>query len=412
MRVSEVKLKRESDREILFAHYPLGGVVFALIGAGFGYLPTYLGADSSTRWVFGIMGGLFFIIGILGAFWRYELRLDLISRTYTRRRGMWPAPTTLKGSLDDLTAVVLTQEWSRSRSGRGRTSEHPWWKLSLEFVGWDKPVSIEAIGSEQQGHERLEYYAKKLRTPAIDRTAESEIKRNWNELDQPLTEQRSDSSSHPGTVGIADPRFPPPGSAIVTAEGMENFRFLLPAAGFNAGLVVFTLFGAVFAGFGGFFLLVRSGLFMELTGKTVRVTESSPGATWIIAPIFLLIGIAIILLGVVGSYGTEEIAEQGDRLIYRFSFLGRALRSREIPKNEIEEIALRRDISARHRSRRGVTIGGTTVETRSRSRAPVGNEIMIRSDDQLIRFGKDLPVADKEWLVAALTRLSRGPSRS
>ncbi len=410
MRVSEVKLKRESDRELFFAHYPLGGVVFALLGAGFGYLPVYLGADSWTRWIFGIMGALFAIIGILGAFWRYEFRLDLISRTYTRRRGMWPAPQTHKGSLNDLTAVILTQEWSRSRSARGHTSDHPWWKLSLEFTGWDKPVSIEAVGSEQHGHERLEYYAKKLKVPAIDRTAEKEIARNWNELDQPLAAQKADRASQAGAVGIGDPRFPPPGSAIVSAEDTSGLRILLPAIGFNAALVLFTLFGAVFATFGGFFLLVKSGLFMELTGKTIAVTESSPGATWIIAPIFLLIGVVIILLGVVGSYGTEEIAERGDWLIYRFLFLGRALRSRDILKKDVEEIDLRSDISARHRSRRGIAISKTTIETTSRSRASVDNEIMIRSDNQVIRFGKHLAEADKQWLASALNRLCRGAS--
>jgi len=179
----------------------------------------------------------------------------------------------------------------------------------------------------------------------------------------------------------------------------------MPPVGFNAGLVLFALFGAAFAGFGAFFLLVKSGLFTELTGKTIAITESSPGATWIIAPIFLFIGVAIILVGVVGSYGTEQIAERGDRLIYKYLFLGCALRTREIPKKEIEGLELRSGISARHRSRQGITIGTT-----SRSRAPVENEIMIRSDNQLIRFGKHLGETDKQWLVAALTRLSSGAS--
>ncbi len=71
MQVSEVKLKRDTPSELLFAHYPISGVIFAALGAGFGYLPTYFDADTVTRWIFGGMGGLFFLFGVLGAFWRF-----------------------------------------------------------------------------------------------------------------------------------------------------------------------------------------------------------------------------------------------------------------------------------------------------------------------------------------------------
>lgn len=170
----------------------------------------------------------------------------------------------------------------------------------------------------------MEYYAKKIKTPPIDRTAEREIRRNWNELDRPLAEQKTGGSSHHGAVGNVDPRFPPPGSGIVTAEESGGVCFLLPAIGLNGGLVLFMLFGGAFAAFGVYFLLVKSGLFTELTGRTIAITESSPGATWIIAPIFLLIGVAVVLMAVVAFYGTQQIAEKSDRLIYKFLFRGRA----------------------------------------------------------------------------------------
>jgi len=163
------------------------------------------------------------------------------------------------------------------------------------------------------------------------------------------------------------------------------------------------------------FCLVR-GLCSARQIRTVHGTHRQddrrqrelPGATWIIAPLFVLIGVAIVLVGVVGSYGTEQIAERGDRLIYEYLFLGRALRSREISKNDVEEIALPADIGARHRSRQGITVGRTTIGTTSHSRVPFGSEVMIRSDNQIIRFGKHLGETDKQWLVSALTQLGGG----
>jgi hypothetical protein len=90
VQVSEANLKRDTERELFFAHYPLSGVIFAALGAGFGYLPAYFGADSVTRWIFGGMGALFALIGIVDALWRYEFLLDLTSRTYSCRRGFCP----------------------------------------------------------------------------------------------------------------------------------------------------------------------------------------------------------------------------------------------------------------------------------------------------------------------------------
>jgi hypothetical protein len=406
VQVSEVKLKRESERELFFAHYPLGGVVVAVFGAAFGYLPTYLGADPGTRWVFDAGGGFLALVGLFGAFWRYELRLDLLARTYTRRRGFWPSPKRATGSLDELKGVILTQQWDRSSSSRGGATYHPWWKVSLDFQGWEKPVSIEALGSEQKGQERLEYYAKKLKVPAVDRTGELEKKRNWDELDLGLADRERRPLAEERQVAAVDPSVPPPRSRIRVTGYPGHRAVVLPSLGCNGGMVFLVLFGLVFAAFAVFFMLAKSGLYTELTGKGITVTESSPLAGWIISSLFLLIGLGIMMLGVVGSYGIDEIEESGEALIYRFRFLNWPLRSRRVLKREIEEIELRGDISPQRAALSTIKVGkfefGTTP---GKMRAPVP-EVFIRSDKQIFRIGQHLSQAEKEWLEAALTQMA------
>jgi hypothetical protein len=236
------------------------------------------------------------------------------------------------GSLEELTGVILTQEWSRSSSFKGNTTEHPWWKISLEFKGWEKPVSIEAVMSEQKAHERLEYYAKRLRTGAVDRTGESEIRRNWDELDLPVAERKSvDPVDSPDVV---TPSLPPQESGITVTGYPGQWAVILPAVGFNAGLVVLALFGFVFAGFGIFFMLAKSGLYTELTGQAIKVQESSSQAGWIIASVFVLIGFAISSIGFIGSYGRQQVQEAGQDLVYRFRFSAGVCRNKESPRGK------------------------------------------------------------------------------
>ncbi len=92
---------------MFFAHRPLTGVVFMLIGMGIVYFFSFSTPikDQVARWVFSAGGALFALMGFGAALWRYELRLDLLGRTYSGRKGFWPNPKSLKGSLDDLERI-------------------------------------------------------------------------------------------------------------------------------------------------------------------------------------------------------------------------------------------------------------------------------------------------------------------
>src|SRR3990170_8053625 len=132
----EVYLIKENDREMFFAHRPLTGLVFMLIGMGIIYFFFFstLVKEQVARWIFSAGGALFALAGFGGALWRYELRLDLLGRTYSGRRGFWPNPKAMKGSLDDLEGVVLS-----SRVERSDKSTYTVWTVSFAFKNWPRP---------------------------------------------------------------------------------------------------------------------------------------------------------------------------------------------------------------------------------------------------------------------------------
>jgi hypothetical protein len=406
MRASEVRVKRESHSELYFAHTPLSGAVFAGLGMVFGYIPFHVDADIFAKGVVGGLGALFVLFGTLGAFWRCQLHLDLVSRSYTRTRGFWPSPKTIRGSLDELNGVIMTLEWHRTKSSRGGRTERPCWKISLDFQGWDRPISVEALGDERKAYERFEHYAKTLRTWAVDRTGEQEKKRTWDTLDVSVTEAARHAQLRTLQQAVpTDASVPPPGSAI-RVSGYEGSRtVLLPPLGFSGGLIVLVLFGGVFAGVGGLFMLAKVGLYTELTGHTVTVKESSAAAGWVISSLFMVVGLGIATLSIVGSYGREQIQETGGALVTSFLVFGHPLRVRRIQKTDVEEVDLRADITARRRRTRGVRIGNVRVGTAAPDRRPRQSEVFFRSDKTIVRVGRHLSDADKRWLLGAVAQM-------
>lgn len=89
--MSTIRLVREDQTQLRFAHAPFVGVVFFVVGAGMAYFGLYrFEEDGVGRWLMGGMGILFAIAGVLIVLWRHDLTLDLLSRTYSGRRGFWP----------------------------------------------------------------------------------------------------------------------------------------------------------------------------------------------------------------------------------------------------------------------------------------------------------------------------------
>jgi hypothetical protein len=361
----EVRLIKENDRELYFAHRPMAGVLFMLIGLGIVYFFSSSSrvSELSARWIFGAGGALFALAGFGGALWRYELRLDLMSRAYHGRKGFWPNPRSIRGSLDDLEGVSLT-----SRVDRSDKSTYTVWSVGLAFRTWQKPVIVMESQNEVKAYETLEGYAKKLRIPALDRTGGQERPRTWTELDMPLKDQPDRPQFIPSLPSQSRIEFfNRPGSRSIT----------LPGSGPSFAGFFLILFGTPFLGGG---ILV---LGMLLFGDPERM--HGPAAVgWAIGVVFMLVGAFVMFLGVAGMWGRPVIEEDGAAVKYSLMLFGKKIWSQRLLKQEIEEVSVRQGRNERH-------------------------ELMLRSNRKIVRMqGLEQSGQELEWLRVAVSVIVGG----
>ena len=111
---SQVKLIRENERKLVFAYpYHVASWIGILIGGGMFYMVcrSMVGGPIFLRWWMAIFGLVIALAGIAGSLYTDRLTLDLMTRTYTRRKGYLRKITTQSGSFDDIEGVALQVEY-------------------------------------------------------------------------------------------------------------------------------------------------------------------------------------------------------------------------------------------------------------------------------------------------------------
>jgi hypothetical protein len=375
----DVFLKRESDTELRFEHSILSAWIFAAIGCAAAYFGSRYIDPPVARWMVTGMGALFAALGVGGALWRYELTLDLVARSFRRRRGFWPSPRILQGSLSELNGVLLTRTWRR-----GENSESAVWVVSLDFQSWEKSVRVFETTSERKGYRRLEQLARRLQTSAIDRTGDREVSRSADELDRPVADRKPDG----GAESIHEIENPPSGSGIEwTQTEIGAPMIVLPAQGFNLAAVFLALFGLPFLAFGAVALASAIGW----TGVEVQGTLA---AKWIVGAVFVALGLLCQAGAVFGSVAREVIRQDGEALVITLLAFGHHYRTRRLPLREIEDISIRPSKSSRSRTTR-------------RHSGSERTEVVLRTDDVVARVAGDLRDGSQQWLCSALLTLAR-----
>jgi hypothetical protein len=364
--MNSARIVREDSSGIYLSHTPMVGLVFVAVGGAMAYFGFFrLADDTIGRWMLGGMGIFFAVMGVLAMLWRYELKLDLMTRTYRGRRGFWPSPKVLQGSLDELRGIAIEQMWRKSSSSNGESSEHPSWVLSFDFGDWS--VRFFESRREEMAFAKLEQLARLMQVHVLDRTGDTEMRRAWNELDRSVAESLQSADEKP-----ADPGSPPPDSKTLCA---------------------IIVFGLMFAGFG-------IAVLLSLTGVWDVPYSGSRVVGWVLGTVFCLIGLFLMFGAVWGSYAREVVREERDGLIFCLVLLGKRYRQRFIPKREIEEVALKPIATARmHRLQKKKR---ATATPRGKGK----HEVVVRSDDELVKIGGDLEPDDQDWLLRALTYLA------
>jgi hypothetical protein len=401
--MSQVRLRKESQTEIYFAHPYWSGWIFAMIGAGFGVLPWKTGAEPPVLWLFLGMSGLFTLLGIGAGFWRLELRLDLMARTYRRRRGFWPAVRTTMGSLDEIKAVILTRKWRSTGSSGSSSTQRVVWTVSLGFENQSDSVSISDSRNEQEAYRNLEHLAKSLHVDAIDRSGEQEKKTAWGDLDRSWVEAEESPIGSPGGLniptgsnGAVAPL--PAGSGIECVDAPGLRHIVLPKNGFSGAVWAVIGFGLVFAGAGILALLSLAGVVGMEGAQKAKIGVGS---------VFTLFGFGLAAAVVWSSQAKWNLRESSDSLSIWLDGFGKKVRQSRLLKREIETIEIAESAASRSRGRTRVRRGRTTISVEGRRPRNPGRELTIRTDEEIVRLGSDLAVEELEWLRDAVRAMAQ-----
>lgn len=411
---SQIELIRENDREIVFGyrHQPLGLLVFAL-GQGLIFLCWKTDLITSWvpgRWWIGSSGLLLALFGIAAAFYRDDLRLDLLARAYTRRSGFAWKQAAQSGSLDDLQDLALQLDY-QGRPGRPRLL---YWVLYLEFKGPIGSISVASFRNEREAYARIDSLAGILRVPIVDRTGEQEKKLSLEEIRRPLAAQARPDSREGGPP--ADDIPPLPRESRIALQGQPPSRkILFPAMGFSPAIFVFLFFAAV-------------PLWMGLAGaRDLLVRPVVPWSAWIMPVIVTFIGLLLMLVALLGPFIRKAILETPAGISYGPVFLGRQYNKKAVVKSAVEEISVKP--AARLNSPASITgvrpminppqpdapkakfffrtdprmisAGASSANSSAGSRPK--QEVVIRSAQQIVRLGSELRPEEQEWLRQALS---------
>ncbi len=388
--MAEVHLIREDDRELRFAHRPAWGLLIALLGGVVAWAAWEKGKDETAQWIGALAGGSFFLIGLGAAFWRYELTLDLLSRTYTRRKGFWPSPSHDQGSFRDIENISLQIEYRRTSSKSNQTSAV--WIVGLKLRSDEKPIRLAEEMNEEKGYQRFESIAKKLQVNAVDCTVSPPKTIAWDRLDQSVASSAEGRDQlRARSLSIAPL---PHGSRIEFTDIPGERAIVLPALGINSGTVILTLFGLLFMALAAFFL------YAKIIG--VPIKESRQGLGWLVTIVFFVAGAGISALGIFAGAARDVIREECGAITFAFRVFGREMLAKRIEKLEIEEIAIKESASQSG----GSTIASGRITLRKRTGGVARMEVVVRSDRHIARLGGDLTGEEREWLRDSLHDLA------
>ena len=385
---SQVKLIRENQRELVFAYpYHVASWLGVLVGGGMFYMVcrSMVGGPALLRWWIAIFGLVFALAGIAGSVYTDRLTLDLMTRTYIRRKGYLRKTTAQSGSFDDIEGVALQVEYDTSSHGQ----PIPYWALRLVLRNADS-ISIASFGSEQAAYARLDSLAKTLHVPAIDRTGDQETTTQPDNLDQPLITKLQHRNAVPKLSVSGIPPLPA-GSRIQLAGAKPQRSIVLPPWGFSVSTALI---------FGWFAIIL---FFMGFSGLRDKLDGRHPLTSWGLIAIILLLGMFFLSLIPAVCYTRALVMEAAANLSFGQQLFGWRFGQKPIAKTAIEEVLVK-----------PVTNPGTYQQTMPNlskgvpQLVPIKHEVCIRSGAKVIRIGRNLSREEQDWLQQALDSMIDG----
>jgi len=383
---------RPNEREIRFGtKAPAFGLVLLLVGAGFLYLAWHMTPASFGNRIFRVRsGGLGFLVVLLGmalTLVRNELILDLQSRMFTRRQGVWPNLRTTTGSMDQIEALTLRLDTRKNQYGK----PYNVWVVQLSFKGDmngegnpgarpRRPRILGSYRSESRAYSQFESLARTLEVPALDRTGAVEK----------VVSPGRDGSAIPAPWqgskrGVTVESIPPlpPQSRILLLGLAPSRTILLHRRGVNGSSVGLAVCGLLSCWMGG---VVLQAMLTE-----PPVPKNSP----LNGPIFILIGLLFLFVAVWIAVAREVAEENGLQVQFGRRAFGIFLGMKWAGKDEIEEIALKPKPLPRGRAS---PASRAVAEGREAAISGV-NQVFIRSSRAIVRLGDGLAPEELQWLL-------------
>src|SRR5208282_3092540 len=192
--------------------------MFILLGAGIFYSPRYYSPRfrrlyPARIWRDRSTGAIFVLVGLVLALIRDELILDLQTRTFTRKRGLWPNLQTSTGSMDQIEALTLELQTRSARSGR----TYNVWVVRLRFKEAKPGRILGSYRNESKAYSQFESLARTLEVPALDRRTEGQkaIPPGWQSSAVPASRPPPNARGlRPSTTPVLVPQ----GRVVVPGE--------------------------------------------------------------------------------------------------------------------------------------------------------------------------------------------------
>jgi hypothetical protein len=366
--MATLSVLKDIDSIIHLRQNHLGGWVIAIFGIAICYLPQIkpIGEDV---WILYCVGGFFIFTGILAAFYRLEVRLDLLQRKYKVTKGFWPSPKKYSGTFENLEGLWFKKQW-RTSGGKNK-SKYLVWQTCLK-LNFDKaPICLYETRDESEARAYFEKRAKQLRIKTFDHTGNTIKERNWNKLDTPVSELL------PGIQYQAVDMSNPP-QELIFKKNPNAFSYLLPEPGFNSTSLVGFLFGLPFFLMGIFATMISLGLHEKL-GWSVNVSGSM-SAAFILGIIFIVVGGIIIKFSIDYAFTKYQFSYYPNEFSYTTFTYGHLKEEKRCLFSQIEEFDIRESTERQRRNR--YRIAGAEISNFKKSDK---QELFIRTHTEVIK---------------------------
>lgn len=361
------------------------GWIFVLVGAGLCALPR-INSRVDDPWVIYVVGGLFAAAGLLAAFYRVDVRLDLLQRRYRIVKGFWPNPRVYTGGFDEIEGLWFEKQWRTS--GGKRKTKYLVWQTGLKVRAIGQAVGLYESTDEADARQWFERRARQLRVKTKDFTSGTGDERDWERLDDPATVRAAEPGRGFTTVDLSRPP-----AGLTFHQDRDGVRYTAAAPGWTATAVIGVLAGLPFLVFGAFALIIGFGLH-EYLGWEIRVSGSTTIAV-ALGAIFALVGAGIIKLAIDHARAEQRFALHANEFVYSIHVGSRAAREDRLKYLEIEAFGVRE--STARRGRQTASINGVGIQRWSTPRRP---ELFIRTDRKVVTI-RDLDGEAAAFLVNA-----------